>query len=147
MRVLAGYLEQKHMSNFVVEWKSTGVYTEKKGEVGHRGLKRVNKPTEKCSKSDFKYFTMLSKTAPWSRLFINQHERSGRVRVRKYFVNTSWVMNSFPIGRTYLHGGAHGKGKLTQWTFQNVDESNRNKDFLSIQNVLLINQYVNSKHR
>lgn len=50
-------------------------------------------------------------------------------------------------GRTYLHGGAHGEGKLAQWTFQNVDESNRYKDFLSIQNVSLINQHINSKHR
>lgn len=47
---------------------------------------------------------------------------------------------------TCLHGGAHGKGKLTQWCLQDVEECQRDKDLLSIQNVFLLNKHVKSKH-
>lgn len=53
----------------------------------------------------------------------------------------------FDFAATCLHAGAQGKGKLTQWRFQDVDQSHRHKDFLGIQNILFISQNINSKHR
>lgn len=53
----------------------------------------------------------------------------------------------FDFAATCLHAGAQGKGKLTQWRFQNVDQSHRHKDLLGVQNILLISQNINSKHR
>lgn len=51
------------------------------------------------------------------------------------------------LAATCLHAGAQGKRKLTQWRFEDVDQSHRHKDFLGIQNMLLISQNINSKHR
>lgn len=46
----------------------------------------------------------------------------------------------------HLHGSAHSKGQLTEWSFENVNESHGHKDLLSIQNMLVIYQHVHPKH-
>lgn len=53
----------------------------------------------------------------------------------------------FGFAATCLHAGAHCEGKLTQWRFQDVDQSHGHKDFLGIQNILLVSQNINAKHR
>lgn len=58
-----------------------------------------------------------------------------------------YEMRLFGFAATCLHAGAHCEGKLTQWRFQDVDQSHGHKDFLGVQNILLVSQNINAKHR
>lgn len=57
-----------------------------------------------------------------------------------------FVNGMFCCCLAHLHAGAHCKGKLTERSFQNIDEGHGHKNLLSIQNVFIIYQHIHSKH-
>lgn len=47
---------------------------------------------------------------------------------------------------SHLHGCAHCKWQLTEWRLQDVDKCHGDKHFLCVQDVPVIERYVDSEH-
>lgn len=91
---------------------------------------------------EHRYFPRrLSETMAWNK----QSHHIGSTNENNENTELSRTVRSLEKA-TYLHSCAYSKWQLTQWCFQDVDQRHGNKDLLSIQDVSVIQHYVNAKH-